>query len=59
MHDHVMAIAEPAFPARGRCGSDFALLSPLAGVGVECGGCHCDATESIEVDAAGVTFWVT
>lgn len=58
MHDHVMAIAEPTFPARGRCGSDFALLSPLAGVGVECGGRCCDAIESIETGAAGVAFLV-
>lgn len=33
-HDHVMAMAEPMFPARGRCGSDCAWLPPLAGVKV-------------------------
>jgi hypothetical protein len=53
-----MAMAESTAPARWRCGSDCALLPPLAGVGVEVAATTGDATESIELGAAAVGFWV-
>jgi hypothetical protein len=54
-----MAMAEPTAPARWRCGTDCALLPPLAGVGVEVAAATGDATESNKLCAAAVGFCLT